>query len=181
MTRAPGTPRCTSRPTTAGWRRTPRRQHPRSSRSRCGSAPTAPVAGSSDSARARTRPLPTRTDTCTSEPPDSSCTGCRDLQNGFRFATGSTARVDDGQWHHAVGTLRVGRAELWLDGALVGTRTDVRGAHQYDGHWRVGRESLSPWPGQPADYTFRGDVDSVRVYDRVLDGESIAAHHRAGR
>ncbi|MBO9051565.1 LamG-like jellyroll fold domain-containing protein [Curtobacterium flaccumfaciens] len=107
--------------------------------------------------------------------------GVQGPANGFRFATGSTARVDDGQWHHAVGTLRVGRAELWLDGVLVGTRTDVRGAHQYDGHWRVGRESLAPWPGQPTDYTFRGDVDTVRVYDRVLDPDAIAAHHLAGR
>jgi hypothetical protein len=101
--------------------------------------------------------------------------------SGFRFTTGSAQRVDDGQWHHAVGTFRSGRAELWLDGVLVGTRTDISAAKQYSGYWRVGRESLDPWPGQPSDYTFRGDVDTVRVYDRVLDGQTVAGHHAAGR
>lgn len=62
----------------------------------------------------------------------------------FRFTTGSAQRVDDGQWHHAVGTFRSGRAELWLDGALVGTRTDISAAKQYTGYWRIGRESLDP-------------------------------------
>ncbi|PZE38037.1 hypothetical protein DEJ21_05720 [Curtobacterium sp. MCSS17_006] len=107
--------------------------------------------------------------------------GVQGANGGFRFTTGSATRVDDGQWHHAVGTFRAGRAEVWLDGTLVGTRTDVAGANQYNGYWRVGRESLDPWGGQPSDYTFRGDVDTVRVYDRVLDGASIAAHHQAGR
>ncbi|MBF4608483.1 LamG-like jellyroll fold domain-containing protein [Curtobacterium sp. VKM Ac-1393] len=107
--------------------------------------------------------------------------GVQGTGGGFRFTTGSATRVDDGQWHHAVGTFRQGRAELWLDGALAGTRTDIVGANQYNGYWRVGRESLDPWSGQPSDYTFRGDVDTVRVYDRVLDGASIAAHHAAGR
>ncbi|MCS6583133.1 LamG-like jellyroll fold domain-containing protein [Curtobacterium citreum] len=107
--------------------------------------------------------------------------GVQGAGGGFRFTTGSAARVDDGQWHHAVGTFRRGRAELWLDGALVGTRTDITSANQYNGHWRVGRESLDPWSGQPSDYTFRGDVDTVRVYDRVLEEASIAAHHEAGR
>lgn len=101
--------------------------------------------------------------------------------NDFRFMTGSAARVDDGQWHHAVGTFRSGRLEVWLDGALVGTRTDIRSAKQYNGYWRIGRESLDPWPGQPSDYTFRGDIDTVRVYDRVLSPSTIADHAAAGR
>lgn len=101
--------------------------------------------------------------------------------NDFRFMTGSAARVDDGRWHHAVGTFRAGRLEVWLDGTLVGARTDITSAKQYDGYWRIGRESLDPWPGQPSDYTFRGDVDTVRVYDRVLTPSIIADHAAAGR
>ncbi|NQW86309.1 MULTISPECIES: LamG-like jellyroll fold domain-containing protein [unclassified Frigoribacterium] len=101
--------------------------------------------------------------------------------NDFRFAVASRSRVDDGEWHHAVGTFRPGGLDLWLDGVHQAGRSDNRAAKTYDGSWRVGRESLDPWPGQPADYTFRGDVDTVRVHDRVIDAPSVAAHHSAGR
>lgn len=99
----------------------------------------------------------------------------------FRFTVASRSRVDDGEWHHVVGTFRPGALDLWLDGVHQAGRADNRGAKTYDGSWRVGRDSLDPWPGQPADYSFRGDVDTVRVYDRQLDEVSIASHHAAGR
>jgi hypothetical protein len=101
--------------------------------------------------------------------------------NDFRFTTGSTARVDDGEWHHAVGTFRSGSLALWLDGELQGSRSDARTPKSYTGTWRVGRESLDPWPGMPGDFTFHGDVDTVRVYDQALDAAAVAAHHAAGR
>jgi signal peptidase I len=99
----------------------------------------------------------------------------------FRFTVASRSRVDDGEWHHVVGTFRPGALDLWLDGVHQAGRADNRGAKTYDGSWRVGRDSLDPWPGQPADYSFRGDVDTVRVYDRQLDEVSVASHHAAGR
>jgi hypothetical protein len=101
--------------------------------------------------------------------------------NDFRFTVTSRSRVDDGEWHHAVGTFRPGALDLWLDGVHQASRADNRGAKTYDGMWRVGRDSLDPWPGQPADYSFRGDVDTVRVYDRVLEAADLAEHHAAGR
>jgi hypothetical protein len=101
--------------------------------------------------------------------------------NDFRFTVGSRATVADGEWHHAVGTFRPGSLELWLDGELQGRRTDNGSAKAYSGSWRVGRDSLDPWPGQPADYTFHGAVDTVRVYDQALDTAAVAAHLAAGR
>ena len=101
--------------------------------------------------------------------------------NDFRFAVGGQSVVTDGEWHHAVGTFRPGSMELWLDGELQGRRTDARSAKSYYGSWRVGRESLASWAGEPADYTLRGDVDTVRVYDTALDAAAVAAHHAAGR
>ncbi|MBD8659166.1 hypothetical protein IFT72_03050 [Frigoribacterium sp. CFBP 8754] len=101
--------------------------------------------------------------------------------NDFRFALGGRSVVTDGEWHHAVGTFRPGSTELWLDGELQGRRTDARALKAYNGSWRVGRESLASWAGEPTDYTLRGDVDTVRVYDTALDAAAVAAHHAAGR
>lgn len=101
--------------------------------------------------------------------------------NEFRYAVTSAGRVDDGQWHHAVGTFTTRDQRVFVDGVQVAARTDNFGPRAYDGFWRVGRESLDPWPNQPTDYAFRGDVDTVRVYDRVLDPATVAAHHAAGR
>jgi hypothetical protein len=99
----------------------------------------------------------------------------------FRFVTAGRTVVTDGEWHHAVGTYRSGLMELWVDGELEGRRTDARSLKDYAGSWRVGRESLDPWPGQPADYTLHGEVDTVRVYDVALDADAVAAHFAAGR
>jgi signal peptidase I len=101
--------------------------------------------------------------------------------NEFRYAVTANQRVDDGRWHHVVGTFTAGAQTIWVDGVKAASRSDNRAPKPYDGFWRVGRESLDPWPGQPAEYAFRGDIDTVRVYDRVLDAATIAAHHDAGR
>ncbi len=101
--------------------------------------------------------------------------------SGFRFVVNSAQRVDDGKWHHAVGTFTSRNQVLYLDGARAASRTDNTTPRSYDGYWRAGRESLDPWAGQPSDYAFRGDIDSIRVYDHVLSDSMIAAHYAAGR
>lgn len=101
--------------------------------------------------------------------------------NEFRFAIGGRGDVTDGDWHHAVGTYGSGTMRVYLDGELLGQRTDNRSPKVYPGSWRVGRESLASWAGEPTDYTFHGDVDTVRAYDTVLDAATVAAHHAAGR
>jgi hypothetical protein len=98
----------------------------------------------------------------------------------FKFTVGSTEPVNDGQWHHAVATFTSRSMVLYLDGQRQGSRTDAATLRQYSGHWRVGRQSLDGWAnnGGPV---FVGDVDTVRVHDRVLDADTIAAEFAAGR
>lgn len=99
---------------------------------------------------------------------------------GFAFTTPSQSTVTDGEWHHAVGTSRPGRMELWVDGVLQSARTDNASPRRFDGYWRVGRESLGGWANESAP-NFVGDVDTVRVHDRILDAATIQAHAAAGR
>lgn len=100
--------------------------------------------------------------------------------NQFKFTVGSSAVVTDGEWHHAVATFQPRSMTLWLDGVQQDARTDAVTLRQYDGHWRAGRQTLAGWPNAGG-YAFTGDVDTVRVYDDVLDASTIAAHHTAGR
>lgn len=98
----------------------------------------------------------------------------------FKFTVASSSAVTDGAWHHAVATFQPRSMSLWLDGVRQETRSDAATFRQYDGHWRAGRQTLAGWPGAGG-YAYTGDVDTVRVYDTVLDAATIAAHHAAGR
>ncbi|WP_144765442.1 LamG-like jellyroll fold domain-containing protein [Curtobacterium sp. 9128] len=98
----------------------------------------------------------------------------------FKFTVSSSSSVVDGEWHHAVATFQPRSMELWLDGVRQGGRTDAVTLRQYDGYWRAARQTLSGWPGVGS-YAFTGDIDTVRVHHRVLDGAMIRAEFAAGR
>lgn len=98
----------------------------------------------------------------------------------FKFTVTSAARITDGEWHLAVATFQARSMVLWVDGVQQGSRSDAVTLRQYDGHWRAARQTLSGWPGAGS-YVYSGDVDTVRVYDRVLDASTIAAQYAAGR
>ncbi|WP_412168726.1 LamG-like jellyroll fold domain-containing protein [Curtobacterium flaccumfaciens pv. flaccumfaciens] len=98
----------------------------------------------------------------------------------FKFTLGSTSTVTDGEWHHAVATFQSRSMAFWVDGQLQGTRSDAVTLRQYPGHWRAGRQTLAGWP-KAGDYVYTGDVDTVRVHDRVLDAAAITRAFQAGR
>jgi hypothetical protein len=106
--------------------------------------------------------------------------GTEESGSQFKFTVSTSARVDDGEWHHAVATFRARSMQLWVDGKLAASRTDAVTLRQYSGHWRTGRQTLAGWPSAGG-YGFVGDIDTARVYDRVLDATTIAAHHADGR
>jgi len=100
----------------------------------------------------------------------------------------SPAPVNDGAWHHVVGTLGAGGMQLFVDGALVGTRTDTTSGQSYLGYWRIGADSLSSWPNRPLlGDRFAGAIDDVAIYPTalstatVLDHYTVAANGRPNR
>lgn len=98
-----------------------------------------------------------------------------------RQAVGSTSSVTDGQWHHAVGQFAPGRMELWVDGTMVDSRSDVARASAYTGYWRAGYDNTTSWPNRAASHYFLGSVDTIRVHDRMLTGTEIASAAAARR
>lgn len=87
----------------------------------------------------------------------------------------------DGRWHHAAASLSPAGMRLYVDGQLVGQRTDVKVAeHLSIGYWRIGQDTLTGWPSAPTSNAFAGDLDELAVYKRELTASEIAAHYAAG-
>ncbi|GCD20441.1 hypothetical protein CTKZ_20030 [Cellulomonas algicola] len=92
----------------------------------------------------------------------------------------SPQAVNNGQWHHVVGTMDGHGMALYVDGALVASRTDNPSGRNFTGFWRIGGDSLSGWPNAPTSNNFNGAIDEVAVYPFALAPGTVAAHHTLG-
>ncbi|MET0694427.1 MAG: LamG-like jellyroll fold domain-containing protein [Propionibacteriaceae bacterium] len=89
----------------------------------------------------------------------------------------STATFNNGQWHHVVATLSPQSMRLYVDGQLVGSRTDVMNAQIYDGYWRIGGDTMSGWTDNPTSGFLAGDIDQAAVYPDALSAATVEAHY----
>ena len=95
--------------------------------------------------------------------------------------TSPNGGYNDGQWHHAVGTLSSAGLQLYVDGVEVASRSDVTTAeHLSIGYWRIGGDTVSGWPSAPTTPFFNGNIDEVAVYKHVLPATEIASHYSLG-
>ena len=91
----------------------------------------------------------------------------------------SAEPVNDGRWHHVVGTADGdGTHVLYVDGVEVGRTKVATGALPMTGYWRVGMDSMGGWPATPASSAPAVQVDEAAVYNLVLDPAQVAEHHR---
>ena len=103
----------------------------------------------------------------------------------FGVYTGNTATVNsagtynDGQWHQVASSMGPGGMRLYVDGTLVGSRTDVTFGQPYAGYWRVGGDSLGGWPNQPSSNFIAGNIGQVSIYSTVLSRQQIVNHYVA--
>ena len=88
----------------------------------------------------------------------------------------SATGMNNGAWHHVVGTVGPTGQFLYVDGNLVGSNTSVVKGGRYWGYWRIGGDAT--WSGNQ---NFTGDIDEVAVYKTVLTPAVIAQHNQLGR
>ncbi|MEN0083467.1 MAG: PKD domain-containing protein [Leifsonia sp.] len=86
---------------------------------------------------------------------------------------------NDGQWHQVTASLGANGMRLYIDGKLVGSRTDTTSGQPYSGYWRVGGDNLGGWPNQPANNFFAGSIGQVALYPTVLDRLTVANQYAA--
>ncbi|MDR7382451.1 PKD domain-containing protein [Promicromonospora iranensis] len=102
------------------------------------------------------------------------------VHSGAARVVQSGTGLNDGAWHHVVGTLGAAGMALYVDGALVASDPTTTSAQDYSGFWRVGGDNLNGWTGStPSDY-LDGQIDEVAVYQRALAADEVARHHAVG-
>jgi signal peptidase I len=89
----------------------------------------------------------------------------------------SNSAINNGAWHHVVGTYTSGSngMKLYVDGVLQGQATAT--VQTFAGYWRAGAEHIAGWAGNPSDDYFEGSLDEVAVYTDVLTPAEITSHY----
>ena len=92
----------------------------------------------------------------------------------------SSAALNNGAWHHVVGTYSTGGngMKLYVDGALQDS-TKATPVPMPSGYWRAGAEQMTGWAGNPDQY-FDGTLDELAVYPTELSQARVTAHRTAG-
>ena len=91
----------------------------------------------------------------------------------------SAASFNDGQWHHIAASLGSSGMTLYVDGKVVGTRSDVTSGQAYTGYWRVGGDNIGGWTSQPSSNYFAGTIAQVAVYPTTLSRSQLVDHYVA--
>jgi PKD repeat protein len=94
--------------------------------------------------------------------------------NNGAYTVNTANALNDGQWHHAVGTMGPDGVTLYVDGIKIGTNGATSVAQPYNGYWRIGGDSS--WNGNPY---FAGDIDEVAIYPTELSRTQVQDHFRA--
>jgi PKD repeat protein len=98
---------------------------------------------------------------------------------GARVTVNSAAGLNDGNWHHLVGTLGADGLRLYVDGALVDVDASVTEPQQFHGYWRIGGDRTANWPSAPTQEAITASLDEIAVYPRVLTAAQVQAHFAA--
>ncbi|MBB6038036.1 LamG-like jellyroll fold domain-containing protein [Phytomonospora endophytica] len=104
---------------------------------------------------------------------------------GKRQQLATTARVDDGAWHHVVLTSAVTQQAFYLDGTLAATESGRTIDHTTRSTFLLGTGYTGgSWPAVPTTagyFGFAGQIDDVAIYKHALSATQVATHHAVGR
>ncbi len=96
-----------------------------------------------------------------------------------RLTVNSAPGLNDGNWHHLVGTLGADGLRLYVDGVLVDADASITEAQVYHGYWRIGGDRTQSWPSAPTREAITASIDEVAIYPQALSAARIAAHYDA--
>jgi PKD repeat protein len=101
-------------------------------------------------------------------------------QNNQVRTVNSAASYNNNQWHQVTATMGSAGMRLYVDGVLVGSRTDTTAGEAYLGYWRLGGDNLGGWPSAPPTRNLIGSVDEVAIYPSALTAAQVQAQYVLG-
>lgn len=93
---------------------------------------------------------------------------------GTTLTSGTSFRVDDGNWHHIALTVSGTAATLYVDGVSRATATTSKSTYS------MGTGAAYIGAASGTSEFFKGAMDEVAVYNTALSSTRIAAHYTAG-
>ena len=96
------------------------------------------------------------------------------VYNNGSYTVNTANSLNDGQWHHVVGTMDTTGPTLYVDGKKIGHNGGTSSAQPYNGYWRIGGDSA--WNGNPY---FNGTIDDVAIYPTSLPLTKVQQHYTA--
>lgn len=101
------------------------------------------------------------------------------INDGSYRTVTSRASVNDGNWHHVVGTVGAEGMQLFVDGKRV-DRDQARTAPKiYNGYWRLGADQTNGFANRPTNTGLAATIDDVAVYPTALTQAAIQSHYLA--
>lgn len=85
-------------------------------------------------------------------------------------ASGSTALINDGNWHHIVATAASATLTIYVDGVSTQNTSALGGTYGITGTFYI---------GQSGSGGFNGNVDEVALYDNALTSTQVTTHYNA--
>lgn len=101
------------------------------------------------------------------------------IQTSTLQTVNGTAALNNGAWHHVVGTYEAGTMRLYVNGVRVAQRSDIAYERSYWGYWRIGGDRLANWPSRPTSDYLAGTLDEVAIYTYALPESAITKHYVA--
>ena len=98
-----------------------------------------------------------------------------DLSGSHSYSLSSTASINDGQWHHIVGTWGSSSLKLYVDGSSAGTAVSTTGSLQYS----TPKLQIGRFDSTAGSY-LAGVADEVGIYSTALSSTQVTAHYNAG-
>lgn len=101
------------------------------------------------------------------------------INDGSYRTVYSRSAVNDGQWHHIVGTVDGDGMQLFVDGRRVGRDQARTSPKIYNGYWRIGADQTNGLTNKPTSAGLSGRIDDVAVYSAALSQSDIQSHYLA--
>lgn len=101
------------------------------------------------------------------------------INDGSYRTISSRSAVNDGAWHHIVGTVDGGGMQLFVDGRRVDRDQARTSPKIYDGYWRIGADQTNGFANKPTNAGLAGTIDDVAVYPTALSQAEVQSHYLA--